>query len=332
MRSGAFCPRISPAGSPPLPDAAPARAELIADRGASAQADEFFRSAEFHAAEGVTHSLLLHAGDAVAAMGVIVREVPGAKGQVDAVSAYGYPGGNVPAGWTPPSQVDWSPTGLVSLFARERLDGCEYVGGAVERGRVLVHDPAEPRDVRPRLAEQIRAAERLGYEVELVPGGRSSESDRKGFHRAYTQTMQVTGATERYFFDRAYFDAVLAFPDSWLVVARSQGLPLAAGAIVARSDGHLHYFLGGTADEARPDSPFKNVVAAMLDLADEVGLPLNLGGGLEPGDGLERFKRGFANGDAPFRAHAVVCDVEAYERLGGGHPPRGGGFFPAYRA
>jgi hypothetical protein len=92
----------------------------------------------------------------------------------------------------------------------------------------------------------------------------------------------------------------------------------------------LHYYLGGTAEAAIEASPFKNVVAAMLDLADELGLPLNLGGGVEPGDGLERFKRGFANATAPFRTHEVVADASAYEELAGGRDASG--YFPAYRA
>jgi hypothetical protein len=307
-----------------------ARAELVADEGAGAQADEFFRSREFHAAERVTHTLRLEAGGASAAMALVVREVPGPDGKHDGVSAYGYPGATTSAGWTAPADVDWSATGLVSLFARERLDGALLLDGPTERGRVLIHDPSQPRRMRPRLAEQIRAAQRDGYAVEVLRGPESGAQDRAGFHDAYTQTMRVTGATERYFFAPEYVDAVLQFRDSWLVVARSPELQVAAGAIAARSDGHLHYFLGGTADAAREDSPFKNVAAAMLDLADELGLPLNLGGGLEPGDGLERFKRGFANADAPFRTHEVVCDQDAYHRLA----PRGPaeGFFPAYRA
>ncbi len=69
----------------------------------------------------------------------------------------------------------------------------------------------------------------------------------------------------------------------------------------------------------------------MLDLADELALPLNLGGGLEPGDGLERFKRGFANAEGPFRTHEVVCDHDAYAELAGTGRERAGGFFPAYR-
>ena len=105
---------------------------------------------------------------------------------------------------------------------------------------------------------------------------------------------------------------------------------MGAAAIAATSDGILHYYLGGTADEAREASPFKNVVVAMLDLADELELPLNLGGGVAPGDGLENFKRGFANSDLPFHTHEVVCDAGAYDELSGGRD--GGAYFPAYRA
>lgn len=307
-----------------------ARAELVADEGAGAQADEFFRSPEFHGAEGVTHTLRLEGGGASATMALVVREVPRAEGELDAVSAYGYPGATTTPDWAAPTDVDWSATGIVSLFARERLEGALLLDDPTERGRVLIHDPSQPRRMRSRLAEQIRAAERDGYAVEVLRGPESSARDRAGFQDAYTQTMRVTRATERYFFAPAYFDAVLEFRDSWLVVARSAKLQVAAGAIAARSDGHLHYFLGGTADAAREDSPFKNVAAAMLDLSDELALPLNLGGGLEPGDGLERFKRGFANAEAPFRTHEVVCDQDAYQRLAPSEPA--GGFFPAYRA
>ena len=57
----------------------------------------------------------------------------------------------------------------------------------------------------------------------------------------------------------------------------------------------------------------KNLFAAMITLADELGMPLNLGGGVTPGDSLESFKRGFATGTAPFRTHEMICDPGAYE-------------------
>ena len=67
----------------------------------------------------------------------------------------------------------------------------------------------------------------------------------------------------------------------------------------------------------------------MIELAGELGVTLNLGGGLRPGDGLEDFKRGFANGELPFHTHEIVCDPGAYERLSEGREDAG--FFPVYR-
>ena len=60
-----------------------------------------------------------------------------------------------------------------------------------------------------------------------------------------------------------------------------------------------------------------------------MGLPLNLGGGVEPGDGLEEFKRGFANTELPFRTHELICDPAAYAELSAGREDDG--FFPLYR-
>ena len=169
--------------------------------------------------------------------------------------------------------------------------------------------------MRARLAEQIRANARDGWGTEVAQ--RPTVDDVDSFALAYEQTMRRAGAAERYFFARAYFDAALAFERSWLVVARRSGR-VRGGAIAAVSDSVLHYFLGATLDDARRASPFKNVVAAMLDLADELGLPLNLGGGVAPGDGLEEFKRGFANSAMGRRTQEVVCDPNEYERLAAG--------------
>ncbi len=311
---------------------ASARAELIADRGAAAESPDFFRSRPFLEAEGATHTLLIESGDAAAALPVIVREIAG-TGLRDATSPYGYPGASVSGPGSPPEPggVDWGATGLVSVFVRERLAGARCLAGGRPRGAVQVHDPAKPRRLRPRLAEQVRRNERRGYAVELREGPAAGEREVAAFHALYAETMRRAGAAERYFFSAGYLRAVLAFERSWLLLARAPGGAVAAGAIAAISDGLLHYYLGGTAGARLADSPFKNVVAAMLGLADELGLPLNLGGGLEPGDGLERFKRGFANATLPFVTHEVVCDPVAYERLSAGRAASGG-FFHAYRA
>ena len=302
-------------------------AELVPDRGESAQSDDFFRSRPFYDAEGVSHSLVVGA----ARVPLIVREIPDADGALDAISPYGYPGGAGAAEQSPdPAEVDWSPTGLVSVFIRDRIGGGAAFAGGTERSTVQLHDPEKKRGIRSRLAEQIRANERGGWEVSATAGPEVSDHQRAAFHALYTETMTRAEASPRYFYKPPYFDTILAFPRSWLVLAHSPAGDVEAGAIAALSDGLVHYYLGGTADDALADSPFKNVVAAMMALADELEVPLNLGGGVSPGDGLERFKRGFANASAPFVTHEIVCDAPAYERLSGGADA--GDFFPAYRA
>jgi Acetyltransferase (GNAT) domain len=304
-----------------------ARAELVADGGAAAFGPEFFRSPEFLRAEGATHSLVA----ASLAIPLVVRDDL-ADGMRDGISPYGYPGGAVLGdGPAPdPGEIDWSATGLVSVFIRDRIGADPVLAGGTARSSVQVHDPSRPRAVRPRLAEQIRAAARDGWTVDASPGPETSAEERGAFERAYTETMHHAAAAERYFFAGEYFEAILGFDRSWLLLARSPAGDRAAGAIAALSDGLLHYYLGGTGDAHREASPFKSVVAAMLDLADELGVPLNLGGGIQPGDGLERFKRGFANAELPFHTHELVCDPEAYARLTAGRDA--GDFFPAYRA
>jgi hypothetical protein len=308
------------------------RAELLSDGGAEARSDDFFRSQEFLEAEGVGHTLVVSGTADRVAIPLIVREIPGAAGLRDATSPYAYPGGR-PLGTGGPqraSEVDWAAAGLVSIFVRDRVGGPPVFADPTERSRVLLHDPSRPRDLRPRLAEQIRGNERDGWTVEAVAGPDASAEQHGAFAAAYRETMRRVGAADRYLYPDSYLKRVLAFERAHLLLARSPaGEPL-AGAIAAVSDGLLHYYLGGTADAAIEASPFKNVIAGMLALADRRELPLNLGGGVEAGDGLERFKRGFANSSAPFRTHEIVCDPEAYERLAAGRDV--GGFFPAYRA
>jgi CelD/BcsL family acetyltransferase involved in cellulose biosynthesis len=115
-----------------------------------------------------------------------------------------------------------------------------------------------------------------------------------------------------------------------LAIAQAPGGEIAAASIAVRSDGFIHYYLSGTADEQLGDSPMKNVVARLVELSSELGLPLNLGGGMSRGDRLEEFKRGFANREEAWRTSEIVCDPAVYGRLSAARPNTE--FFPAYRA
>jgi hypothetical protein len=307
---------------------AAARAELIEDRGEAAVSDEFFRSRPFLDAEGVTHTLRIETerGDLLAPL--IVRKIPGSEEQ-DAISPYGYPGvvGTPPV--LDPSAVDFSATGLVSLFLRHALGDPPLVG-ARERNVVQIADPALPPKSRPSDRRQIRRNLEVGYGLALVPGRETTPAERAGFFAAYEQTMRRTGAAERYFFTTAYFDRILESPRTWLALARAPDGTIAAASIATSSDGHLHYYLSGSADSHLGDSPMKNLVARLVELSTELDLPLNLGGGIARGDALEEFKRGFANRQHPWHTSELICNPEKYQQLSAGH--EAGRFFPSYRA
>lgn len=308
-----------------------AKAELIDDAGAAAvDRENFFRSPQFLEAEGVTHSLRIDAGGVELLAPLLVREIPGADGAVDAVSPYGYPG-IVPVAAAPlePAEVDWSATGLVSAFVRHTL-GEPPLAGARERNVVQIADPELEPKSRMSDRQQIRKNLRRGYELEIVPGPETQPAQRAAFLAAYEETMRRTGAAERYFFGADYFDRILSADGTWLALATAPDGVAAAASIAARSDGYLHYYLSGSVDSHLRDSPMKNVVARLCELSAELGLPLNLGGGISRGDRLEEFKRGFANREEPWRSSELVCDREAYERLSRG--VEAGEFFPAYRA
>jgi Acetyltransferase (GNAT) domain len=304
-------------------------AELIPDGGVAAASGEFFCSTEFLQAERVTHTLRIVGDEAELLAPIIVRPI-GESGDVDAISPYGYPGlnGSVDAA-IDPAAVDFSSTGLVSIFIRHAL-GESPLAGAVERNVVQIADPARPVRIRSSDRNRINKNRRAGYEVSVDPGPATTAAQRAGFLVAYEQTMRRTGAAERYLFTAAYFDRILASPASWLALACASGGEIAAASIAVRSDGFLHYYLSGSTDSRLRDSPMRNVLAALIELAAEQGLPLNLGGGISRGDRLEEFKRGFANREQPWHVSEIVCDRVAYDRLSAGRDA--GGFFPAYRA
>lgn len=308
-----------------------APATLLADAGASAVEADFFRSPEFLEAEGTTHTLLVEGDGARSAIPVVVREIPDSGGAIDAISPYSYPGAKVSGDLISPAEVDFGETGLVSVFIRDRLGSPAALIGGNERSVVLLHDPELPRKSRMSDRQQVRKNEAAGYAVERVPGPRSTPDQRAAFLDVYLQTMESVAAAGRYLFDAAYFDLLLSSDLTQLFSVLGPDGEVLASALVVESDGFIHYYLSGTSNEHRRRAPSKNLIFAVCDHADERGTPMNLGGGVRPSDGLEGFKRGFANRELPFRTHELICDPERYVELSAGKDPDAG-FFPLYRS
>jgi hypothetical protein len=305
-----------------------AKAELLEDRGEAVAGDQFFRSRSFLDAEGVTHTLRIETENGELAAPLIVREIEGTD-ERDAISPYGFPGLAGTVEGLDPGSIDFSATGLVTVFVRHLL-GPSPLAGATERNVVQIADPALPPKSRPSDRRQVRRNLEAGYTLDLVPGADTTPEQRTDFLAVYEQTMRRATAAPHYFFDREYFDRILEADRTWLALATAPTGDLAAASIAAVSDGYLHYYLSGSADSHLRDSPMKNVVARLVEHATELGLPLNLGGGISPGDALEEFKRGFANRQQPWLTSELVCDERRYAQLSAGRDASA--FFPAYRA
>lgn len=302
-------------------------AALLADAGASSCGDEFFRSAEFLAAERVTHTLVLTTGTARLQLPLLVRPIDGTDAQ-DAISPYGYPGGQLDGAPLDPATLDLTGIGLVSMFVRDRVERPTFVGGT-RRAPIYEHDPGLPPGANATFRKHVRRNERRGLKATATRGPDVDQEALRAFTALYADTMLRAAASPRYFFPERYIEQILQFPDSWLFTAHTADDVPAAASIAVRSDGRLHYFLEGTQEQHRETSPGKNCVDLALRLADELGLPLNFGGGLHPDDGIATFKRSFCNTAHRFVTHEIVCDPAAYAHLSA--EQAGTDFFPAYR-
>ncbi|WP_244981704.1 GNAT family N-acetyltransferase [Corallococcus exercitus] len=314
------------------PGLQPCRAALVPDEGRSAVSEDYFRSAHHLRAEGVTHTLVIEDGEGRALrVPLIVRPIEGTPYR-DAISPYGYPGGRLDGlSEVPKDAVDWEGTGLVSLFVRDRVAGPRCFAGGTERNEVFFIDPRLPIEFQAEARRQMRRNTRLGFVSTCGPVREATHEEREGFKDVYRQTMVRDGAQARYFFSDAYFEELFSSPVAWLATTRAPDGHIASSGIGVRSDGVLHYYLGGTADADLGRSPAKNTVfGALVELATQLGLPFHLGGGVKPGDGLEQFKRSFSNSSSHLCTHELISEPTVYARLSG--TISGTGYFPAYRA
>ena len=236
----------------------------------------------------------------------------------------------VTASEVPKAAVDWGATELVSIFVRDRVAGPRCFAEGTARNEVFFIDPRLPLEFREMHRRHVRRNLRLGFVNSYRPACEASREEREGFQEVYRQTMVRDGAASRYYFSDAYFEELFSSPAAWLVTTRAPDGQVASAALGVCSDGVLHYYLGGTADVHLARSPSKNLFVAMTELCSTLGVPLHLGGGMQPGDGLEAFKRGISNMSSRLYTHEIVCKPDVYVRLSNGAVD--GGYFPAYRA
>jgi hypothetical protein len=308
-----------------MSEAKPWRAVLVPDEGRRAVSSDFFRSEQYLRAEGVTHSLIVEDGEGRALrVPLVVRSIEGTPYR-DAVSPYGFPGAELNGlSEVPGDAIDWRGTELVSIFLRDRVGGPYCFEGGRVRREVFLIDPKLPVRFRDDHGEDIRGNARKGYVTTCVPVKEASLEQREAFKALPLRTLARRSFTD------AWFDEVFTCPFAWLVTTRAPDGAVASCSLAVLSDGLLHDFLSATADAHLAHAPEKNAFPVLIELAEKLRASVHLGGGLTPGDDLERFKRGFANATSQFRTHDLVCDPDVYARVSQGHA--GADFFPVYRA
>jgi hypothetical protein len=296
---------------------------------------------------------------------LIVRPVPGAAESadrhVDLVSPHGYAG---PLVWGASdvhalARLFWQAfdawaraAHAVTEFVRLSLDDDVLPSPGTVTPRLINYVAQLPATAQelwdsyaPKVRQNARHAQRAGVTIEIdTTGDRLPE-----FLAIHESTMERRGSEDRY---RVCGETLRGVHEQMpggfaYVFAMSAGRAVSVDFVLlgART---AYYHLGGTEAEAFGLRPNDLVKAAAMEYARCAGcIRFVLGGGLHDGDGLERYKKGFAPRGAqdfctterildPAAHGSLVRDLESRmsaARATGGSPDwvDGPDFFPAYR-
>ena len=292
--------------------------------------------------------LLLHladeGGDVVFAL--ILREIDGEPGRLDAITPYGY-GGPVAVGPEPPVErfyeayESWCRSAdVVSTFIRFHplFENQRQAPPAVhvERLADTVAWSLDPEldlfaGLHPKHRNKVRKARAAGLEV-VVHEAPNSLSE---FATLYDATMSRLGADKFYFFPPDYWQALVDGLGERIVLAEARfGDELAAAALCFAAPPWLHYHVSGTSERGRDAAAANLVLFEAACWGQEQGLEqFHLGGGLGGReDTLFHFKqRFFPSGRREASVGKLVHDADAYRALTGLPEVRLDGYFPAYR-
>jgi serine/alanine adding enzyme len=292
--------------------------------------------------------LLLHlpadGGDVV--FPLILREIEGERGLLDAITPYGY-GGPVAVGPEPPVEHfyelydSWCRTaGVVStfirfhpLFANQRQapDGVHIERLADTIAWSLDPDLDLFDGLHPKHRNKVRKARAAGLEIAV----REAPPSLSGFAALYEGTMSRLGAEDFYFFSADYWQALAEGLREQIVLVEARfGDELAAAALCFATAPWLHYHVSGTSERGREAAAANLVHFEAACWGQKQGLEqFHLGGGAGGReDTLFHFKqRFFPAGRREASVGKLVHDAEAYLALSGLPELRLDGYFPAYR-
>ena len=165
----------------------------------------------------------------------------------------------------------------------------------------------------PTQHRKIRQAQRAGLTLRLG----APEEIGTVFLPIYEKTMKYLGATDRYFFNTAYFaylEKSLAGQIDLCLVEK--GPDILAAALYLKGPEFYHYHLAGSLPEFRQYRPNNLLFHEAARRARQLGYTrLHLGGGrtTAPDDELLRFKASFNTRRAAWHIGETIHDPAAYE-------------------
>lgn len=193
-------------------------------------------------------------------------------------------------------------------------------------------------DFKHKVRKNIKKSQRSGLECIVDEDGRYLTD----FLNIYESTMDRRSATDFYYFNRKYFEAVsnyLSANSAYFHVL--DGGKIVSTELVLYSSETVYSFLGGTRKETFDKRPNDLLKYKVMIWAKERGISnYVLGGGYKPEDGIYRYKQSFApNGEYCFYTGQRITNVGRYEKLvnarkkslSGTWQPRDG-YFPQYRS
>ena len=291
--------------------------------------------------------MLLHLADGGrdVVFAVILREIDGEPGRLDAITPYGY-GGPVAAGPEPPVERFYElyerwcrSAGVVSTFIRfHPLYANQLQAPAVVHVERLADTVAWSLDreldlfaqLHPKHRNKVRKARATGLEVSV----QEAPASLAEFAALYDATMSRLGADEFYFFPPEYWTTLEGLRDRIVLAEARFAGELAAAALCFATPPWLHYHVSGTSERGREAAAANLVLFEAACWGQKQGLEqFHLGGGAGGReDTLFHFKqRFFPAGRREAAVGKLVHDAEAYRALTGLPEARLDGYFPAYR-
>lgn len=298
---------------------------------------DFYHSWTYHSLDGSGIPLLFvyEEGDNFVGIPLIKKEIVDSE-YYDMSSVYGYTG--------PISNKDFKSLSpefvcnfksnflnflrdekIVTVFSRlnpffKQNDLMGEFGGVVENGKVVVMDLSisleEQRNAyRDSVFRTVKQLRKKGFYVKEANG----EEDIETFSIIYKLNMLRIGASATYYFDHAYYRALLNSDevDARLFFVYDINDYPVCGTIVLIANGVLQAHLIGTREEYLACSPAKLLTEEVTIIGRELGVKFfNLGGGLGfKEDSLFKWKTGFSHLTFDYKSWRFIANEEVYRSL-----------------